>query len=109
MPTVALAPSRLPRHHRRGRIEADLAVPTPNTRGGVFHAGSAVDPAHYPVAMKQVRETLLPLLEEQYFGQMSREKVREKFGLAAVRRKAAGDVGLASLAVGPESDDKATD
>ncbi|MFD8237423.1 McrB family protein, partial [Streptomyces sp. NPDC059696] len=52
---------------------------------------------------------LLPLLEEQYFGQMSREKIREKFGLAAVRRKAAGDVGLASLAVGPESDDKATD
>jgi deoxyribonuclease-4 len=29
----------------------------------VFHAGSAVDPAHYPVAMKQVRETLLPLLD----------------------------------------------
>jgi len=32
-------------------------------RGVVFHAGSAVDPSHYPVAMKQVRETLLPLLE----------------------------------------------
>lgn len=31
--------------------------------GVVFHAGSAVDPSHYPVAMKQVRETLLPLLE----------------------------------------------
>jgi deoxyribonuclease IV len=31
--------------------------------GVVFHAGSAVDPAHHPVAMKQVRETLLPLLE----------------------------------------------
>jgi len=32
-------------------------------QGVVFHAGSAVDPAHYPEAMKQVRETLLPLLE----------------------------------------------
>jgi deoxyribonuclease-4 len=32
-------------------------------QGVVFHAGSAVDPAHYPAAMKQVRETLLPLLE----------------------------------------------
>ncbi|WP_458107201.1 AAA family ATPase [Arthrobacter sp. R3-55] len=36
---------------------------------------------------------LLPLLEEHYFGQMSREKIREKFGLAAIRRKASGDVG----------------
>ncbi|MGP0223578.1 McrB family protein [Paenarthrobacter sp. NCHU4564] len=50
---------------------------------------------------------LLPLLEEQYFGQMSREKIREKFGLAAVRRKAAGDVGLASVGVVSESDDEA--
>lgn len=33
-------------------------------RAVVFHAGSAVDPAHYPVAMKQVRETLLPLLDK---------------------------------------------
>jgi deoxyribonuclease IV len=32
-------------------------------QGVVFHAGSAVDPAHYPAAMKQVRDTLLPLLE----------------------------------------------
>jgi 5-methylcytosine-specific restriction protein B len=52
---------------------------------------------------------LLPLLEEQYFGQMSREKIREKFGLAAVRRKAAGDGGLVTVAVVPESDDKDTD
>ncbi|MGF6832830.1 5-methylcytosine-specific restriction protein B [Paenarthrobacter sp. TE4293] len=36
---------------------------------------------------------LLPLLEEHYFGQMGREKIREKFGLAAIRRKASGDVG----------------
>jgi|GEM_PF-887970 len=52
---------------------------------------------------------LLPLLEEQYFGQMSREKIREKFGLAAVRRKAAGDGGLAQFAVASESDDKDRD
>jgi len=32
-------------------------------RGVVFHAGSAVDPAHYDAALKQVRETLLPLLD----------------------------------------------
>jgi deoxyribonuclease-4 len=31
--------------------------------GVVFHAGSAVDPAHFPVALKQVREGLLPLLD----------------------------------------------
>ncbi|WP_179011705.1 McrB family protein [Paenarthrobacter ureafaciens] len=36
---------------------------------------------------------LLPLLEEQYFGQMSREKIREKFGLATIRRKAELDGG----------------
>jgi deoxyribonuclease-4 len=32
-------------------------------RGVVFHAGSAVDPAHYDAALKQVREALLPLLD----------------------------------------------
>ena len=32
---------------------------------------------------------LLPLLEEQYFGRLKRDQVREKFGLAAMRRKAA--------------------
>lgn len=32
-------------------------------RGVVFHAGSAVTDAHYPAAMRQVREALLPLLD----------------------------------------------
>ncbi|OLB81229.1 MAG: endonuclease IV [Actinobacteria bacterium 13_2_20CM_2_71_6] len=32
--------------------------------GVVFHAGQAVDPAHYPAALRQVREALLPLLDE---------------------------------------------
>ncbi|MBT2534610.1 AAA family ATPase [Arthrobacter sp. ISL-69] len=36
---------------------------------------------------------LLPLLEEQYFGRLKRNQVREKFGLAAMRRKAASAVG----------------
>jgi deoxyribonuclease IV len=31
--------------------------------GVVFHAGSAVDPAHFESALKQVREALLPLLD----------------------------------------------
>jgi deoxyribonuclease-4 len=31
--------------------------------GVVFHAGSAVDPAHFPIALKQVRDALLPLLD----------------------------------------------
>jgi deoxyribonuclease-4 len=31
--------------------------------GVVFHAGSAVDPAHFEPALKQVREALLPLLD----------------------------------------------
>jgi 5-methylcytosine-specific restriction protein B len=39
---------------------------------------------------------LLPLLEEQYFGQMSREKIREKFGLATIRGKAELDGGPAA-------------
>lgn len=50
---------------------------------------------------------LLPLLEEQYFGRMSRDKVREKFGLAAIRRKAGADVGPATPALVFESDDEA--
>ncbi|MFC8850998.1 MULTISPECIES: deoxyribonuclease IV [unclassified Micromonospora] len=33
-------------------------------RGVVFHAGSAVDAGHADAAMRQVRETLLPLLDE---------------------------------------------
>jgi deoxyribonuclease-4 len=32
-------------------------------KGVVFHAGSAVDPAHRDAAMSQVRETLLPILD----------------------------------------------
>ncbi|BCW57853.1 hypothetical protein StoSoilB20_12000 [Arthrobacter sp. StoSoilB20] len=40
------------------------------------------------------RYELLPLLEEHYFGQLSREKIREKFGLAAIRRKASSVDGL---------------
>ncbi|MFJ4030029.1 McrB family protein [Paenarthrobacter sp. NPDC089989] len=52
---------------------------------------------------------LLPLLEEQYFGRLSREKIRDKFGLAAIRRKARGDAGLATTVVVPESDDEVTD
>ncbi|MEV4755462.1 deoxyribonuclease IV [Micromonospora sp. NPDC049559] len=32
-------------------------------RGVVFHAGSAVDPDYYDTAMRQVRESLLPLLD----------------------------------------------
>ncbi len=31
--------------------------------GVVFHAGSAVDPAHYPIALKQIRTLLPPLLD----------------------------------------------
>lgn len=33
-------------------------------KGVVFHAGSAVDEAHTPAAMRQVRQALLPLLDE---------------------------------------------
>ncbi|WP_284974268.1 AAA family ATPase [Arthrobacter sp. efr-133-TYG-104] len=39
---------------------------------------------------------LLPLLEEQYFGRLSREKIRERFGLEAIRRKARLDSGRTS-------------
>lgn len=42
---------------------------------------------------------LLPLLEEQYFGRLKRGQVREKFGLAAMRRKAARAVGLVDLSL----------
>uniref|UniRef100_UPI0011AFF6CF hypothetical protein n=1 Tax=Arthrobacter sp. 9E06 TaxID=2058890 RepID=UPI0011AFF6CF len=42
---------------------------------------------------------LLPLLEEQYFGRLNRDKVREKFGLAAMRRKAGVDVGPVDLSL----------
>lgn len=42
---------------------------------------------------------LLPLLEEQYFGRLKRGQVREKFGLAAMRRKAARAVGPVDLSL----------
>ncbi|MET3812322.1 AAA family ATPase [Arthrobacter sp. UYEF3] len=42
---------------------------------------------------------LLPLLEEQYFGRLKRNQVREKFGLAAMRRKAASSVGPVDLSL----------
>lgn len=44
---------------------------------------------------------LLPLLEEQYFGRLNRDRVREKFSLAAMRRKAGVDVGPVDLALEP--------
>lgn len=40
---------------------------------------------------------LLPLLEEQYFGRLKRDQVREKFGLKAMRRKADGVTGAVDL------------
>ncbi|GAA5189794.1 hypothetical protein GCM10023346_05310 [Arthrobacter gyeryongensis] len=42
---------------------------------------------------------LLPLLEEQYFGRLKRNQVREKFGLAAMRRKAANGGGPVDLSL----------
>lgn len=33
--------------------------------------------------------SILPLLEEHYYGRLTRQQVRERFGLAAIRRKAA--------------------
>ena len=45
------------------------------------------------------RYELLPLLEEHYFGRLSREQVHERFGLAAIRKKAARSVGAVDLAM----------
>ena len=42
---------------------------------------------------------LLPLLEEQYFGRLKRDQVREKFGLKAMRRKADGIDGARGLSL----------
>ncbi len=39
------------------------------------------------------RYELLPLLEEHYFGRMSRAEVHERFGLATIRKKAARRLG----------------
>ncbi|MFF1384681.1 McrB family protein [Arthrobacter sp. NPDC058288] len=46
---------------------------------------------------------LLPLLEEQYFGRLKREQVREKFGLSAMRRKAGVLTGPVDLSIAPDS------
>ncbi|WP_372463700.1 McrB family protein [Arthrobacter hankyongi] len=43
------------------------------------------------------RYELLPLLEEHFFGRLSRKQVHERFGLAAIRRKASRGVGAADL------------
>lgn len=40
---------------------------------------------------------LLPLLEEQYFGRLNREQVREKFGLDAIREKVGAAQGAVDL------------
>jgi 5-methylcytosine-specific restriction protein B len=42
---------------------------------------------------------LLPLLEEQYFGRLKRHQIREKFGLAAMRQKAAREVGAVDISL----------
>lgn len=55
---------------------------------------------------------LLPLLEEQYFGRLKRDQVREKFGLAAMRRKAGALTGRVDLLLAPgfpESSDEGTE
>lgn len=44
-------------------IHALVRAEAMGASGVVFHAGSAVDPEHFPIAMKQVRQTLLPLLD----------------------------------------------
>lgn len=43
---------------------------------------------------------LLPLLEEQYYGRLKRDQVRDKFGLAAIRRKAARAVAAVDPSAG---------
>ncbi|WP_219816086.1 McrB family protein [Arthrobacter sp. B1805] len=45
---------------------------------------------------------LLPLLEEQYYGRLNRDKVREKFGLQAMLRKSAPETGPVDLAFAAE-------
>ncbi|WP_113718094.1 McrB family protein [Arthrobacter dokdonensis] len=42
---------------------------------------------------------LLPLLEEQYFGRLNREKVHEKFGLPAILKKVQSTVGAVDMIV----------
>jgi len=49
---------------------------------------------------------LLPLLEEQYFGRLKRDQVREKFGLAAMRRKAGALTGPVDLSLAPGSPER---
>jgi len=44
---------------------------------------------------------LLPLLEEHHFGQLSRETIREKFGVATLRRKASSVGGLDAVVSDP--------
>jgi 5-methylcytosine-specific restriction protein B len=46
---------------------------------------------------------LLPLLEEQYFGRLKRDQVREKFGLSAMRRKAGALTGPVDLSLASNS------
>jgi 5-methylcytosine-specific restriction protein B len=50
---------------------------------------------------------LLPLLEEQYFGRLKRDQVRERFGLPAMRRKAGALAGPVDLSFAPDSPERA--
>jgi len=47
---------------------------------------------------------LLPLLEEQYFGRIKREQVREKFSLSAMRRKVEVQAGAVDFSRASDSD-----
>ena len=49
------------------------------------------DEAATPEGLERIwRYDLLPLLEEHYFGRLSRSQVHSRFGLTAVRKRAAG-------------------
>src|SRR5690606_18312599 len=51
------------RHSTASLAHALARAAAIGARGVVFHAGSAVDEAYAPTALRQVREALLPLLD----------------------------------------------
>ena len=51
------------------------------------------------------KHDILPLLEEHYYGRLTRDQLRDRFGLAALRESLRGDEDAAAKAAEPSVGD----
>ena len=53
--------------------------------------------------------SILPLLEEHYYGRLSRDEVRDRFGLASLRARIVGEVEAVGASEGLEAEGGASE